>query len=278
MVLRYNLAKIYVEQRKYRPSIDVLLNGIAISQHVVSQVESSEFRQQVIAGSLSLYELYALILSHFDDPNNHLHLLSRTERVRARNLYSWLLADHFLESASISPDLANQGWDALQQLQAVEVELEVRHLNGSSPKYSKFRPFIGARLMLTPGASRKCTPLARESRPSSVPTSSASAGFHVAVRVTPPANAVAGPKLRTPTGPSAIFNRGQLRRGTSRMKKPSTPPSRSIFSSSVIWLRMESTRRSISADDLREGAGACPTQLTPWGKTRRRQRSNRIFA
>src|SRR5258705_9181119 len=129
--------------------------------------------------------------------------------------------------------------------------------NGSSPKYSKFRPFIGARLMLTAGARRKCTPLARESRPSSVPTSSASAGFHVAVSVTPPANAVAGPKLRTPTGPSAIFSRGKLRRGTSRMKKPSTPPRRSSFSSSVIWLRMESTRRSTSDEDRKEGAGAC---------------------
>src|SRR6267142_5252238 len=128
---------------------------------------------------------------------------------------------------------------------------------GSSPKYSKFRPFIGARLMFTPGASRKCTPLARESRPSSAPTSSASAGFHVAVSVTPPANAVAGPKLRTPTGPSAIFSRGKLRRGTSRMKKPSTPPSRSSFSSSVIWLRMESTRRATSAEERKEGAGAC---------------------
>jgi hypothetical protein len=31
----------------------------------------------------------------------------------------------------------------------------------------------------------------------------------------------------------------------------------SSFSSSVIWLSMESTRRSSSADNLREGAGAC---------------------
>jgi len=128
MVLRYNLAKIFLQQKNYQRSVDILLNGIGISQHVLSQIETSEFRQQVIAGSLSLYELYALILSHQEHPNNHLNLLSMTERVRARNLYSWLLADHFFESSSISPDLENQGRRALRDLRAVEVELEVRHL------------------------------------------------------------------------------------------------------------------------------------------------------
>src|SRR5258708_2180019 len=110
--------------------------------------------------------------------------------------------------------------------------------------------------MFTPGPNRKCTPLARASRPSSVPTRSASMGFHVAASPMPPAMAVAGPKLRTPIGPSAIRNRGSLRRETSRMKNPSTPPSRSIFSSSVIWLRMDSTRCSTSIDGRRrEGVG-----------------------
>ena len=54
------------------------------------------------------------------------------------------------------------------------------------------------------------------------------------IREIPPAIAVAGPKLRTPIGPSAILRRGQPSRGMSRMKNPSTPPRRSIFSSRVI--------------------------------------------
>jgi len=133
MVLRYNLAKIFLEQRNYQRSVDILLNGIGISQHVLSQIETSEFRQQVIAGSLSLYELYALILSHHEHHNNHLNLLSMTEQVRATNLYSWLLADHLLESSNLPPDLEIQGWRALRDLRAVEVELEVRHLTRRIP-------------------------------------------------------------------------------------------------------------------------------------------------
>src|SRR6266511_1937685 len=117
--------------------------------------------------------------------------------------------------------------------------------------------------MFTPGPKRKCTPLARASRPSSVPTRSASAGFHVAVSAIPPAMAVAGPKLRTPIGPSAILNRGRLRRGMSRMKKSSTPPSRLIFSSSVIWLRIDSTRPSTSTGERTEyAAGDWPRAHT----------------
>ena len=133
MVLRYNLAKIFLEQKNYQRSVNILLNGIGISQHMLSQIETSEFRQQVIAGSLSLYELYALVLSHHEHQNNHLNLLSMTERVRATNLYSWLLADHFLEGSNISPDLEHQGLRALRELRAVEVELEVRHLTRRIP-------------------------------------------------------------------------------------------------------------------------------------------------
>src|SRR6266849_9904567 len=130
---------------------------------------------------------------------------------------------------------------------------------GSAPKYSKFRLLSGERWIFTPGPSRKLAPFERASRPISVPTRSASGRFQVAANAIPPAIAVAGPKLRTPTGPSAIFKRGQLSRGMSRIKNPSTPPSRSIFSSSVIWLRMDSTRRSTSPEDRREGnAGDCP--------------------
>src|SRR3989442_5674678 len=107
--------------------------------------------------------------------------------------------------------------------------------------------------MFTPGPRRKCTPLARAARLSCVPIRSASVGFHVAVNAIPPAMVVAGPKFRTPKGPSAIFRRGRFSLGTARMKNPSTPPRRSIFSSRVISERMESTLRS-RADT--EGGGA----------------------
>lgn len=129
MILRYNLAKLFLSQQKQQRSIHVLIAGIVYSQQVLMQIESSEFRQQVIASSLSLYELYALILSHHEDPQNHLNLLSMTERVRARNLYSWLIADHHLESSQLSAESVNEGRRRVQVLRALEVELEVRHLS-----------------------------------------------------------------------------------------------------------------------------------------------------
>src|SRR5205807_6680475 len=118
--------------------------------------------------------------------------------------------------------------------------------------------------MFTLGPSRKCAPLAFASLPISVPTRSASAGFHVAAKAIPPAMAVAGPKLRTPTGPSAIFRRGNPSRGRARIKKSSTPPSMSIFSSSVIRLRTASTRRSTSPG---AGEADCTKACIPMRRT-----------
>lgn len=127
MHLRYNLAKAYIEQGKYQESVEILLSGIAYSHVLLEKIETSAFREQVIAGSLGLYELYALLASH---TKNHLTLLDRTEIVRARNLYRWLRADHALEGASISTGIVSQTRRALQDLRAAEVELEVRHLTG----------------------------------------------------------------------------------------------------------------------------------------------------
>src|SRR5712692_1061061 len=118
--------------------------------------------------------------------------------------------------------------------------------------------------MFAPGPSRKCAPLAFASLPISVPTRSASAGFHVAAKAIPPAMAVAGPKLRTPTGPSAIFRRGNPSRGRARIKKSSTPPSMSIFSSSVIRLRIASTRSSTSPG---AGQADCTKACIPMRRT-----------
>jgi CHAT domain-containing protein len=127
MQLRYNLAKASINQGKYQESVDILLAGIAHSHSLLDKVETSAFRQQVIAGSLGLYELYALLASH---GQNHLALLTRTEIARARNLYRWLRADHALEDVAIPDSTRAQTRRALQSLRAVEVELEVRHLTG----------------------------------------------------------------------------------------------------------------------------------------------------
>jgi hypothetical protein len=69
--------------------------------------------------------------------------------------------------------------------------------------------------------------------------------------------AVAGPKLRTPIGPSAILKRGKFNRGMSRMKKPSTPPSKSSFSSRVSCDKIESTVRL--GFGVAEAGGVCPS-------------------
>src|SRR4029077_7821451 len=52
----------------------------------------------------------------------------------------------------------------------------------------------------------------------------------------------------------AILKRGTLSRGTPRVKDPSTPPRRSIFSSRVILLTIASTRDSMSAGVVCAGA------------------------
>src|SRR3989442_12409618 len=118
--------------------------------------------------------------------------------------------------------------------------------------------------MFTPGPARKGPLLPFPSLPFSVHPPSAGVVFHVGPKAFPPAMAVAGPKLRTPTGPSAIFRRGNPSRGRARIKKSSTPPSMSIFSSSVIRLRIASTRSSTSPG---AGEADCAKASIPMRRT-----------
>ncbi len=101
-------------------------------------------------------------------------------------------------------------------------------------------------VMFRPGPRRKFTPFARASRPICVPTRSARAGSQVAARLISAAIAVAGPKLRTPIGPSAMRRAGTPNSGMARIKNPSVPPSRSIFCSRLILARIASARASAS--------------------------------
>ncbi len=64
--------------------------------------------------------------------------------------------------------------------------------NGSSEKYSKFRPHSALRLMLAPGPSSTLTPSVRASVPSATPTSSSSSTSHVAASADAVGKHVAG--------------------------------------------------------------------------------------
>src|ERR1700683_2264212 len=94
---------------------------------------------------------------------------------------------------------------------------------GSSDRYSKLRPAMGERAMLTPGPSRKLTLRARASLPSDSPSLRANSVSHVAARATPPAYAVVGPQVRTPTEASDILKRGRSMADAACVYMSSTP-------------------------------------------------------
>ncbi|MCX6678642.1 MAG: CHAT domain-containing protein [Methanothrix sp.] len=128
MSLRYNLAKAYIQARDYQASHDVLLMGIGYCQQLLGKLDASEFRQEVVAGSLSLYELLVLLLSQADHQANHIGILAMTETIRCQNLLRWLRADYLLESTSASEDIVASARGQIQTMREVEIELEVRHL------------------------------------------------------------------------------------------------------------------------------------------------------
>jgi hypothetical protein len=128
LTLRYNLAKAYLQARDYKASHDVLLMGIGFCQQLLSKSDASEFRQEIIAGSLGLYELLVLLLSHAEHHGNHMEILAMTETVRCQNLLRWLAADYSLESAAAPEDVVTAIRAEIQAMRAVEIELEVRHL------------------------------------------------------------------------------------------------------------------------------------------------------
>ncbi|MGH8497351.1 MAG: CHAT domain-containing protein [Methylococcales bacterium] len=131
LLLRYNLAKVYYKQGQYQNCADVLRAGIAFSQMAVARADSFTFRQQVVAGALPLYELFAFLLSRVNAPGNHENLLAITEVVRARNMGTWAQIQAEFESAVAPKDVTNHIEENLRRLRAVEVELDLRHLVGA---------------------------------------------------------------------------------------------------------------------------------------------------
>src|SRR5215469_1675189 len=107
--------------------------------------------------------------------------------------------------------------------------------------------------MLTPGPSRKLTLRARASLPRLSPSLRANPGSQVAASITPPAYAVVGPQVRTPTEASDIFKRGRLMEGISLVNMSFTPPMSLILSSRLIFESMAFALASISGES---GAGA----------------------
>jgi tetratricopeptide (TPR) repeat protein len=124
--LRGNLANGLLQQGKNAAAEAVLMDGMARSTVLLAKTEGTEFRQEILASVASLYEQYALLLSHLD---RYEQLLNITEQAKARNLGSWIEAEIGLEGL---PDNRGQSCIGdLQELRAVEVELEVRHSEGA---------------------------------------------------------------------------------------------------------------------------------------------------
>ena len=119
--------------------------------------------------------------------------------------------------------------------------------NGSSEKYSKFRPQSGDRFMLTPGPRTTSTSRAIASRPIASPISRTRSGSHVAAVLEAVGKQVAAvaPNAidpvecvrRTPWGPSAIRSDGRPRRGMAAVVHAESPVSSVAFSSRVISAR-----------------------------------------
>lgn len=126
--LRYNLAKAYVLAHDYQAAHDVLVYGIAQSQQLLSELDSSEFRQEVMAGSTGLYEMLVLLLSHADQHGNHMEILATADAVACQNLLGWLDAEYSLEMACAPSELVALGRSCLRRIRRADVELEVRHL------------------------------------------------------------------------------------------------------------------------------------------------------
>jgi tetratricopeptide (TPR) repeat protein len=131
LMLRQNLAKVFLRERRAGDAVDVLLAGFGATQQALARADSFAVRQRIVSGALALYELYALILSANDDAANNEEMLAMTETVRARNMAAWASAQEaFEDHPSSSADGERVGRDLLA-LRAVEVELELRHVVGS---------------------------------------------------------------------------------------------------------------------------------------------------
>jgi len=125
LLLRGNLANALIRQHKYQAADAVLMDGIIRSQLLLAETEASEFRQSIMAETIRLYEQYASLLSQ---SKYHDQFLRITELARARNLYGWIKAGSYLESLVAPTDIDIEISKVLQEIRAVEVELELNHI------------------------------------------------------------------------------------------------------------------------------------------------------
>lgn len=133
MGLRYNLAKVYILKQNYKASFDVLMTGIIYSQNLLDQTETSGFRQQIIAGSIGLYELAAYLLCVFDAEENRPIFAMITELARARNLKNWIQMNQSTFMTGLAPEKKAQAENLLNEMRSIEVELDLRHITKNIP-------------------------------------------------------------------------------------------------------------------------------------------------
>ncbi len=128
--LRNNLALAYLRQGKHQAAFDAFLSGIDLAEELLAANRTTEFRQQVIANSLSLFEGAALLVSQLSSPDAQAQLAVMTERVRARNLLGWIRMSDQLEASDVAPDTRRRAGNLLRRLRTLHVENELRHFTG----------------------------------------------------------------------------------------------------------------------------------------------------
>jgi CHAT domain-containing protein/tetratricopeptide (TPR) repeat protein len=120
--LRYNLAKALIQSKKYTEAGNVLLGGIAHSRVALTKAEGTEFRQEVLAASRAIHDVYVSLAAQAD---YHRNWVAVAEQSRAQNLRAWLHAERELRGPERSTCR-----QALHALRHVEIEMEMRHHEG----------------------------------------------------------------------------------------------------------------------------------------------------
>lgn len=140
LLLRGGLARAYLQAGKTKLAYDVLLSATVFADILLNETESMEVRQQIVSSLLPIQELLAYLLSRTD---NHEKMIAVTERVRTRNLNTWMTAAYTVSQAASREVLSG----LLRELRAVEVEFEVREVAGTT-RHSDIRRISETRTLL----------------------------------------------------------------------------------------------------------------------------------
>jgi CHAT domain-containing protein/tetratricopeptide (TPR) repeat protein len=130
--LRLNLAYAFVSLDKYQLAEDVLRSGIGFCRIHLDRPETTEFRQQVIACSLDLYDLWAGLHSQLAPPEDQASLILITETARARNLYSWARLETLITERRDGID-ERRALDLLREYRAAHVKTELSYFAHNAP-------------------------------------------------------------------------------------------------------------------------------------------------